>query len=59
MSHLSLVQRAIARKQRLTEAQMVHLRHRSYRGVESLASKPTHKAIKPCVLSYRGVTYSR
>lgn len=59
MSHLSLVRRAMARKQRLTEAQVTHLRSRSYRGVNTSAHQPPHKAYKPLVLSYRGVSYSK
>tara|TARA_Y100000004_G_C8904294_1_gene407930 strand:+ start:519 stop:698 length:180 start_codon:yes stop_codon:yes gene_type:complete len=59
MSQLKLVQRAIGRKQQLNEAQMAHLRHTAYRGVDTSAHQPPHKAYKSAKLSYRGVSYSK
>ena len=59
MSELSLVQRAIGRKQRLSEAQLAHLRLTAYRGVDTSAHQPPNKAYKAAKLTYRGVSYSK
>ena len=59
MSELSLVQRAIGRKQRLTEAQLAHLRLTAYRGIDTSAHQPPNKAYKVAKLTYRGVGYTR
>ena len=59
MSELSLVQRAIGRKQRLTEAQLAHLRLTAYRGIDTSAHQPPNKAYKAAKLTYRGVGYTR
>ena len=57
MSPLDLVKRATLRKQRLTEAQLVHLRATTYRGVDTSAHlSPTFaRGSVPC--TYRGVAY--
>ena len=59
MSHLSLVKRAIGRKQRLTEASLAHLRYTAYRGVDTSAHQPPHKAYSRTRLTYRGIGYTK
>ena len=59
MSHLSLVKKAIGRKQRLTEAGLAHLRYTAYRGVDTSAHQPPHKAYSQPKLTYRGVVYTK
>jgi len=59
MSHLSLVKRAIGRKQRLTEASLAHLRYTAYRGVDTSAHQPPHKAYSHPRLTYRGIGYTK
>ena len=59
MSQLSLVQRAIGRKQRLTEVRMAHLRFTAYRGIDTSAHLSPTKAYKPAQLTYRGVGYTK
>lgn len=59
MSELSLVQRAIGRKQRLNEAQLAHLRLTAYRGIDTSAHQPPNRAYKAAKLTYRGVAYSK
>ena len=59
MSHLSLVQRAIGRKQRLTEASLAHLRYTAYRGIDTSAHQAPHKAYQGKKLAYRGVSYTK
>lgn len=55
MSPLALEQRAIKRQQRLNQAQMAHLRHTAYRGIENAKPLPWKRDRK--VLTYRGVQY--
>jgi len=59
MSELTLVQRAIGRKQRLNAAQLAHLRATAYRGVDTSAHQPPNKAYKAAQLTYRGVAYTK
>ena len=59
MSHLSLVKKAIGRKQRLTEASLAHLRYTAYRGIDTTAHQPPHKAYGHPQLTYRGISYTK
>ena len=59
MSHLSLVKKAIGRKQRLTEASLAHLRYTAYRGINTSAHQPPHKAYGHPRLTYRGISYTK
>ena len=52
MSHLSLVQRAIGRKQRLTEASLAHLRYTAYRGIDTSAHQAPHKNTRKTYINY-------
>ena len=59
MSGLQLIQRSTQRKQRIAAAQSAHLRQTAYRGVDTTAHQPPHKAYRPhTVLTYRGQSYS-
>ncbi len=55
MSPLALIQRTIARKQRLTDAQMTHLRAKAYRGVSY--GEPRQLEAAHSRLTYRGISY--
>ena len=59
VSHLSLVKKAIGRKQRLTEASLAHLRYTAYRGVDTSAHQAPHKAYSHPSLTYRGISYTK
>ena len=59
MSHLTLVQKAIGRKQRLTEASLAHLRHTAYRGIDTSAHQAPHKVYSHPRLTYRGISYTK
>ena len=59
MSPLALVQRAARRQQQLNAAQMAHLRQTAYRGVDTTAHQPPHKAYRSNkALTYRGIGYT-
>lgn len=58
MSPLSMIRRATKRNQALSAAQMAHLRHTAYRGVDTSAHQaPTSKDTFHGSLVYRGVDY--
>lgn len=58
MSPLSMIRRAIKRNQALSEAQMAHLRHTTYRGVDTSAHQaPTSRSPFHGSLVYRGINY--
>ena len=58
MSPLDLVKRATLRKQRLTEAQDVHLRATAYRGVDTSAHLSPTIARSSAACTYRGVAHN-
>lgn len=59
MSPLALVQRATRRQQQLNAAQMAYLRQTAYRGVDTTAHQPPHKAYQSNkTLTYRGIGYT-
>jgi hypothetical protein len=59
MSPLAIAKRQSQRNQRINAAQMAHLRQTAYRGVDTTAHQPPHKAYRPHkVLTYRGQSYS-
>lgn len=59
MSPLALIKRSMQRTHRITAAQAAHLRRSKYRGIDTTAHQPPHKAYKPVKqLTYRGHTYS-
>ena len=55
MSPLDLVKRATLRKQRLTEAQLAHLRATAYRGVDTAAHLAPTIARASADCTYRGI----
>ena len=57
MSPLDLVKRATLRRQRLTEAQLAHLRATAYRGVDTSAHLSPTIARCSATYTYRGVAY--
>lgn len=57
MSPLALAQRFAKRQERLNEAQMAHLRHTAYRGVDTSAHLPPNTARRSAACTYRGVPY--
>ena len=57
MSPLDLVKRATLRKQRLTDAQLAHLRATAYRGVDTSAHLSPTIARGSATCMYRGVAY--
>ena len=57
MSPLDLVKRATLRKQRLTDAQLAHLRATAYRGVDTSAHLSPTIARGSATCTYRGVAY--
>ena len=57
MSPLDLVKRAALRQQRLTEAQLAHLRATAYRGVDTSVHLSPTIARGFAICMYRGVAY--
>ncbi|WP_186525263.1 hypothetical protein [Synechococcus sp. SYN20] len=58
MSPLAHAQRFAQRQQRLSDAQMAHLRQTAYRGVNTTAHQsPAALRAQPKVCTYRGVSY--
>jgi len=54
MSPLAMIKRSMQRQQRLSDAQMTHLRSKAYRGIayEGRQGEPIHAR-----LTYRGMSY--
>lgn len=58
MSPLAYAQRLAKRQQLLSEAQLAHLRHTAYRGVDTSAHmSPARLNDQPKCLTYRGISY--
>jgi hypothetical protein len=57
MSPLALIKRNIERKDRLSSAQMAHLRAKAYRGVRYTQAKQGQEIHGS--LTYRGLSYSK
>ncbi len=57
MSPLALIKRTIERKERLSSAQMAHLRSKAYRGVSYTQAKQGQEIHG--LLTYRGLSYSK
>ena len=60
MSPLAIAQRFATRQQRLSDAQMAHLRQTAYRGVNTTAHQsPVTAYHRSSERTYRGVSYKR
>lgn len=56
MSALQMIKRATQRNQALSAAQMAHLRHTAYRGIDTSAHQPPITRERQ-QLTYRGLKY--